>query len=174
MNKIVFPSIDSANIESTKLLDQMKTIIKEVKPFLPIVTVGIPSYATKGVIEILVAGYDGSQYKENPIKQLGPGETFGCSSNILKNVPDFNPNIGTFLLVRVISPGNQGPGNAVEVDIVNLNNQELNIRTGYPPVFPWWGGKMTVESGWTVWIPFIKFLTKDRQIVLWFTHKMTP
>jgi hypothetical protein len=68
----------------------MKTVIKEVKPYLPIFTIEIPSYVTKGVIEIIVAGYDGSQYVENPIKQLGPGETFGCSLNILKYVPDFN------------------------------------------------------------------------------------
>jgi hypothetical protein len=166
--------LDYPKLPPPHLMNQMKTLFEKFEPYVPLLTIGIPSYKKKGLIEIIVAGYDGTKYVENQLKQLGPGDTFACNSNTLKPVPDFNPNIGTFLLVRVISPGEDFNDTKTLVEIVNRSSQELNIRTGYPEVFPWWGGNMNIVTSYLLLIPFLIFMSKGRQVVLWFTEKKTP
>ena len=126
-------------LNQIELITQMHKLLEEFLKYIPFLTV--ENTSDSGTLKIILAGYDGKNFVEKPLKTLNPGESFVATSKEMKNVPALVPTKGTHLLVRV---ANTGQEECVEFTVYNTHIRKLKYSKGYPHVFPYWGGAMKV------------------------------
>jgi len=118
---------------------QTRKLLEKFFKYIPVLTV--KNTSNSGSLLIILAGYDGKQFVEKPLKTLNPGESFVATTMEMKNVPDLVPTEGTHLLVRIANMGQEG---SVEFIVDNTHTRFLHYTKGYPAVFPYWGNAMNV------------------------------
>lgn len=124
--------MDVIQADMSKVLKNLQDLVVAASKTMNIYFPNVKVEAAFGKVEVLLGGWDGSNWVTKPIATLNANES--CTAK-LNSVEEGNPKSGEYLIVRA-------KDDSIAVKIANFEKYGALLKKVTPQVFPWWNGTL--------------------------------